>query len=219
MLGSAVLVLNPGKDRYFSFFFFAAMHFLTHACMPGTLPAHLASQAASDPCFAWGPAIAGVSDASTTIPQTIKARMSFLSNLKPYLNRLRPSNQCPAASRLDELSLAQIDSHRCGAEIGRRQPVDRLPLGRELSAVAWHRRESFRDIITPTSWQCSIWLGIPCERAGWRGAAPVGRSRNATCREGSQPGGGPGFVIQMRRESAALASISRVGHPAAGQAT
>jgi len=84
-------VLNPGKDRYFSFF--AAMHFLTQACMPGTLPAHLASQAASDPCFAWGPEIAGVSDASTTIPQTIKARMCFLSNLKRYLSRLRPSNQ------------------------------------------------------------------------------------------------------------------------------
>jgi hypothetical protein len=71
-------VLNPGKDRYFSFFsFFAATHFLTQARMPGTLPAHLASQAASDPCFAWGPDIAGVSDASTTIPQTIKARMCF----------------------------------------------------------------------------------------------------------------------------------------------
>jgi hypothetical protein len=82
--------------------------------MPGTLPAHLASQAASDPCFAWGPAIAGVSDASTTIPQTIKARMCFLSNLKRYLSRLRPSNQCPTASRLDELSLAQINSHDAG---------------------------------------------------------------------------------------------------------
>jgi hypothetical protein len=128
-------VLNPGKDRYFSFF--AAMHFLTQACMPGTLPAHLASQAASDPCFAWGPAIAGVSDASTTIPQTIKARMCFLSNLKRYLSRLRPSNQCPPASRLDELSLAQINSHRCGAEIGRRQPVDRLPLGRVRSLRRW----------------------------------------------------------------------------------
>jgi hypothetical protein len=103
-------VLSPDKDRYFSFF--AAMHFLTQACMPGTLPAHLASQAASDPCFAWGPAITGVSDASTTIPQTIKARMCFLSNLKRYLSRLRPSNQCPPASRLDELSLAQINSHR-----------------------------------------------------------------------------------------------------------
>jgi hypothetical protein len=97
-LGRAVSlrVLNPGKDRYFSFFsFFAATHFLTQARMPGTLPAHLASQAASDPCFAWGPDIAGVSDASTTIPQTIKARMCFLSNLKRYLSRLRPSNQCP----------------------------------------------------------------------------------------------------------------------------
>jgi hypothetical protein len=108
-------VLNPGRDRYFFFFsFFAATHFLTQACMPGTLPAHLASQAASDPCFAWGPAIAGVSDASTTIPQTIKARMCFLSNLKRYLSRLRPSNQCPTASRLDELSLAQINSHDAG---------------------------------------------------------------------------------------------------------
>jgi hypothetical protein len=89
-------VLNPGKDRYFSFF--AATHFLTQACMPGTLPAHLASQAASDPCFAWGPAIAGVSDASATTPQTIKTRMCFLSNLKRYLRRLRPlwrSSKCP----------------------------------------------------------------------------------------------------------------------------
>jgi hypothetical protein len=100
-------VLNPGKDRYFSFFsFFAATHFLTQARIPGTLPAHLASQAASDPCFAWGPDIAGVSDASTTIPQTIKARMCFLSNLKRYPSRLRPSNQCPPAGRLDEHSLA-----------------------------------------------------------------------------------------------------------------
>jgi hypothetical protein len=65
--------------------------------MPGTLPAHLASQATSDPCFAWEPAIAGVSDASKTIPQTIKGRMGFLSNLKGYLSRLRPSNQCPPA--------------------------------------------------------------------------------------------------------------------------
>jgi hypothetical protein len=73
----------PDQGCYFSFS--AAMHFLTHACMPGTLPAHLASQAASDPCFAWRPAIAGVSDASTTIPQAIKARMCFLSNLKRYL--------------------------------------------------------------------------------------------------------------------------------------
>jgi hypothetical protein len=115
-LGPAVSlrVLNPGKDRYFSFFsFFAATHFLTQARMPGTLPAHLASQAASDPCFAWGPAIAGVSDASTTIPQTIKARMCFLSNLKRYLSRLRPSNQCPPASRLDELSLAAAFGESC----------------------------------------------------------------------------------------------------------
>jgi hypothetical protein len=68
--------------------------------MPGTLPAHLASQAAADPCFAWGPAIAGVSDASTTIPQTIKARMCFLSNLKRYFSRLRPhiNARLPAAA-------------------------------------------------------------------------------------------------------------------------
>ena len=104
-------VLNLGKDCYFSFFsFFAATHFLTQARMPGTLPAHLASQAASDPCFPLGPAIAGVSDVSTTIPQTINARMCFLSNLKRYLSRLRPSNQCPTASRLDELSLARTDA-------------------------------------------------------------------------------------------------------------
>jgi hypothetical protein len=55
--------------------------------------------------------------------------MCLLSNLKRYLSPLSPSNQCPPASRLDELSLAQINSHRYGAEIGRRQPVDRLPLG------------------------------------------------------------------------------------------